>query len=168
MRASVIAISLVIAISVGGCGIAHGSCGHDRSGLPTCPVSVAVISAHPESVLAYPGSTRWSHNAQAENDSIFGKNPADASNSFAVKAPIVSVYTWYGTWLRAHGWHYAGAPLAVTGSEVSGEAYVRGIRESFTIDENRFAGIYVSGNIPIRLRSETLYDTVYLIEPYRR
>jgi hypothetical protein len=154
------------------CGLVHSSapCGHDRNGLPTCPVTVKFIDSQPEAHLLYPGSTVVTSNeGQPQTHDLFaGTTAADIGITAVTPVPMDIVYAWYRTWLTSHGWHSAGNNAPLFGSGLNNEGYVKGTRESFVIQEDSQEGAKSVGPVvPPALQSKTLYDITFLIEPYK-
>lgn len=155
-------------LGAAGCGTvgSASSCGRDAHGLPTCPVSNSFIQAQPEASLVYPGSTVISRSGSGEAHYIGSTNPADAGVFAATTAPMTTVDAWYQGWLTSHGWRPAQA-LALGPIEISSQAYAKDGRESFVVGASDLRFASLDYKIPTRLQSQTLYDTTFIIEPYK-
>ncbi len=167
LAASSLAVIIAVSLVATSCGLAAKPCGHDKYGLPTCSVTAKSLMSHPEATLAYPDSTRYSLGGNGEQHYIGQTNAAETSSNYATTAPMAQVYAWYHAWLVSHGWHPAEVN-AVAGAEVSVQGYARDNRESFTVGEDNLGILKIYSEVPARLQSETLYETAYLICPYKQ
>ena len=168
-----LAVLAVLALSAAGCSFlgVSASCGRDRYGMPTCPVTSKFIDSQPEAHLVYPGSTAFGNNGgQPEQHLLFSTNPADVHLYVVTAASMPTVYAWYRAWLTSHGWQFAsGAPLGPLG--VDSQAYDKGTRESFDIQHDSWGAVrWFKVPFPkriMKLSNETLYSIIFIIEPYK-
>ena len=123
-RLVALAVLAVLALSAAGCSFlgVSTSCGRDRYGMPTCPVTSKFIDSQPEARLVYPGATAFGNNGgQPEQHLLFSTNPADVNFYVVTAASMSTVYAWYRAWLTGHGWQPSGGTGArATWSRCSG------------------------------------------------
>ena len=172
-RLVALAVLAVLALSAAGCSFlgVSTSCGRDRYGMPTCPVTSKFIDSQPEARLVYPGATAFGNNGgQPEQHLPFSTNPADVSFYGITPASMPTVYAWYRAWLTSHGWQPSGA-LALGELGVDAQAYYKGARESFDIQHDSWFMVrWMKVPFPkriMKLSNETLYSITFIIEPYK-
>ena len=168
-----LAVLAVLALSAAGCSFlgVSASCGRDRYGMPTCPVTSKFIDSQPEARLVYPGSTVYGdYVGQPEQHLPFSTNPANVHLYGITAASMSTVYAWYRAWLTSHGWQPSGA-LALGPLGVDAQAYYKGARESFDIQHDSWFMVrWMKVPFPkriMKLSNETLYSITFIIEPYK-
>jgi hypothetical protein len=140
-----------------------GWSGCDANGLPLGGVTVRDLESHPEATLYYPGATVIAHGGTDEQHYLAGRpGSAYATSILATPGSSARIYTWYETWLAAHGWKHS--EVIQSTAELYVRGWTRGSREVVNVsilDPQRWRSVYGNTTSP----GETLIRTVYGIFP---
>lgn len=133
--------------------------------LPTASVSYQALQCHPEAHLAYPGAQIFQRLGVSQSTDESGNtNPAFSGAIMVSPASSEAVYTWYDTWLTAHGWYRA--PLLGAGY-VSSHGYARTPgTEAFDVDMDHPSQLSATLGKPVPAGS-TVFEVRYVLYPYK-
>jgi len=136
---------------------------YDANGIPNPLVSYEYVSSKPEAKLFYPNGKLFQHFGRKQVQVEEGLGVAFVGAIMTTTDTPEDVYSWYNTWLVAHGWkENVLAERVMAGGQNSVKDYERGTREVFDIamDDPKLLSETLGKKVPTNV---TVFEFSYMI-----